>query len=306
MTGEIDLNGSVHPIGGLDTKFYGAKKAGVKTALYPKLNQEDLDRALKDDPELVDDTFQVSMVEKIWDILPLVFPSEDQSQFINYTAPNQNLVPDYIDTTTTTLDGSIYLQADKTYQNFRWTQQEGPVSAQIESPKQQKTLVKGLTPGQYTFIFQAKEEMTEGETEGAKVEKTLVLQVTKPPLAKIETKRTVTGCTTVLDGSQSFGIRPDLTFLWEQVIVETSKVSSSKSCFPLSKKSSQPAESDIPPSKVHSPSASKTMVSELQNGTYRFRLTITDKLGRKSSEEVEIEVNIPVANQTNSDEVVEI
>ena len=33
MTGEIDLNGSVHPIGGLETKLDGAKKAGVKCTL---------------------------------------------------------------------------------------------------------------------------------------------------------------------------------------------------------------------------------------------------------------------------------
>ena len=33
LTGEIDLNGSVHAIGGLDSKLDGAKKAGVKKVL---------------------------------------------------------------------------------------------------------------------------------------------------------------------------------------------------------------------------------------------------------------------------------
>ena len=34
MTGEIDLNGSVHAIGGLETKLDGAKKAGVNFLAY--------------------------------------------------------------------------------------------------------------------------------------------------------------------------------------------------------------------------------------------------------------------------------
>ena len=33
MTGEIDLNGSIHQIGGLESKLYGAKAAGVKKGI---------------------------------------------------------------------------------------------------------------------------------------------------------------------------------------------------------------------------------------------------------------------------------
>ena len=39
ITGEIDLAGNVLPIGGLETKLYGAKRAGVKLVLYPYSNE---------------------------------------------------------------------------------------------------------------------------------------------------------------------------------------------------------------------------------------------------------------------------
>ena len=35
MTGEIDLNGFIHEIGGLEEKLEGAKRAGVKLVLCP-------------------------------------------------------------------------------------------------------------------------------------------------------------------------------------------------------------------------------------------------------------------------------
>ena len=41
MTGEIDLNGNVHKIGGLDAKLNGALLAGVKKVLIPYENKED-------------------------------------------------------------------------------------------------------------------------------------------------------------------------------------------------------------------------------------------------------------------------
>ena len=46
MTGEIDLNGKVHAIGGLDSKLDGAKRAGVTKVLIPKENQDDYERIL--------------------------------------------------------------------------------------------------------------------------------------------------------------------------------------------------------------------------------------------------------------------
>ena len=41
MTGEINLQGEITSIGGLDTKIAGGILAGVKTFLYPKSNNKD-------------------------------------------------------------------------------------------------------------------------------------------------------------------------------------------------------------------------------------------------------------------------
>ena len=73
ITGEIDLNGQVCQIGGLDTKIRGAKKAGVKTVLFPKTNEHDLKSIQKHYSPFEDNTLKYVMVETIWDVLPFVF-----------------------------------------------------------------------------------------------------------------------------------------------------------------------------------------------------------------------------------------
>ena len=41
MTGEIDLDGNIHAIGGLEAKLFGALRANVKTVLIPEKNHDD-------------------------------------------------------------------------------------------------------------------------------------------------------------------------------------------------------------------------------------------------------------------------
>jgi ATP-dependent Lon protease len=69
LTGEIDLLGNVTAIGGLNYKLNGAKKAGVKIALYPEENQEDIDILLKQDLELLDNNFKIIPVNNIKQVL---------------------------------------------------------------------------------------------------------------------------------------------------------------------------------------------------------------------------------------------
>lgn len=47
ITGEINLQGAVSMIGGLQLKILGAIKAGVKELLYPVENQKDFDTFMK-------------------------------------------------------------------------------------------------------------------------------------------------------------------------------------------------------------------------------------------------------------------
>ena len=56
MTGEINLQGKITAIGGLEEKTFGAITAGVKTVLYPQENQRDADKIKEKFPELFDPT----------------------------------------------------------------------------------------------------------------------------------------------------------------------------------------------------------------------------------------------------------
>jgi len=55
ITGEINLQGQVTPIGGLDVKIIGGIKAGVKTFLYPKGNERDFEEWKTNNKKEVDD-----------------------------------------------------------------------------------------------------------------------------------------------------------------------------------------------------------------------------------------------------------
>ena len=68
LTGEIDLNGSAHIIGGLDMKIEGGKMAGVTKILCPKQNEEDLEIIYKEKPEILEN-IEIVTVNNIWEVL---------------------------------------------------------------------------------------------------------------------------------------------------------------------------------------------------------------------------------------------
>ena len=72
ITGEIDLNGKILPIGGLPLKVDGAKTAGVKVVLCPKENKDDLLKIRNDKNSPEDDNFKIIMVEHISEVLELM------------------------------------------------------------------------------------------------------------------------------------------------------------------------------------------------------------------------------------------
>lgn len=69
MTGEISLRGLALPIGGLREKVLGAHRAGIKTVLFPKQNERDVD----DIPEEVRSQMTLKSVETIDEIIDIVF-----------------------------------------------------------------------------------------------------------------------------------------------------------------------------------------------------------------------------------------
>jgi ATP-dependent Lon protease len=69
MTGEIDLWRNVKIIGGVHAKLSGAKSAGIKLALIPKENLDDLNILRNDNISPEDEHFKVELIETFEDIL---------------------------------------------------------------------------------------------------------------------------------------------------------------------------------------------------------------------------------------------
>jgi ATP-dependent Lon protease len=73
MTGEIDLDGNITAIGGLDAKLSGAKRSGVIIAYVPEENRRDIEIIVKKNPELIDSTFKVEFLSHISQAIVKIF-----------------------------------------------------------------------------------------------------------------------------------------------------------------------------------------------------------------------------------------
>ena len=71
MTGEIDLYGNITAIGGLEAKLNGARKAGIRTALIPEENLEQLTRLRKRGTSAEGTDFRVILVNHINDVMDI-------------------------------------------------------------------------------------------------------------------------------------------------------------------------------------------------------------------------------------------
>ncbi|WP_194192628.1 Lon family ATP-dependent protease [Clostridium chrysemydis] len=65
ITGEISLRGKVKPVGGIFEKIYGARRRGIKLAIVPKDNENDIPQGLTD--------IEVKTVQTIEEVMDLVF-----------------------------------------------------------------------------------------------------------------------------------------------------------------------------------------------------------------------------------------
>jgi ATP-dependent Lon protease len=82
MTGEIDLHGNVHAIGGLEAKLEGAKRAGVRLCLIPKDNEDDYNKIMRkrgenNSPTMNGELPQVLIVSHINEVLKEAFVDND-------------------------------------------------------------------------------------------------------------------------------------------------------------------------------------------------------------------------------------
>jgi ATP-dependent Lon protease len=75
ITGEIELTGKVTKIGGLVYKLIGAKKAGVTIVFIPKENNDDLIEIKEKYPKIINDSFQVILIDHITELIDLILDS---------------------------------------------------------------------------------------------------------------------------------------------------------------------------------------------------------------------------------------
>jgi ATP-dependent Lon protease len=71
MTGELTLSGRVLPVGGIKEKILAARRAGVKTVILPKKNEENLE----DIPDYVKRELNLILVDHIQEVLDLTLSS---------------------------------------------------------------------------------------------------------------------------------------------------------------------------------------------------------------------------------------
>jgi ATP-dependent Lon protease len=92
MTGEITLRGAVLPVGGIKEKIIAAHRAGLKKIVLSKKNERDL----KDVPEEVRKDLKFFTVEKVSELLSVVFGIPEVQLSPNPSAPqdgNRNSGP---------------------------------------------------------------------------------------------------------------------------------------------------------------------------------------------------------------------
>jgi ATP-dependent Lon protease len=71
MTGELTLSGRVLPVGGIKEKILAARRAGVKTVILPKKNEENL----SDIPDYIKREMNLVLVDHFQEVIDLTLPS---------------------------------------------------------------------------------------------------------------------------------------------------------------------------------------------------------------------------------------
>ena len=84
LTGEIDLNGNVLPIGGLESKVDGGKLAGLNHVLCPIKNEKDLKKIRKRDNSPEDENFKIEIISNIYEALDRCLLIPNKQKAINY------------------------------------------------------------------------------------------------------------------------------------------------------------------------------------------------------------------------------
>ncbi|GAO44318.1 hypothetical protein FPE01S_03_03560 [Flavihumibacter petaseus NBRC 106054] len=179
-------------------------------------------------------------------------------------------------TSSVTLNGSNSSDADGSISTNKWTQISGPSTGTFANSGNASTAVSGLVQG--TYVFRLTVTDNDGATDTDDVTVTVAASTTTPnvaPVAEAGSSKTVTLPTssTTLSGSGTDSDGSIASYKWSQV--------------------SGPNTSSF-----NSSSSSSCTVSNLVQGSYSYKLTVTDNKGATASDNVTVTVNAaPVANK---------
>ncbi|WP_290709161.1 PKD domain-containing protein, partial [Flavihumibacter sp. CACIAM 22H1] len=174
----------------------------------------------------------------------------------------------------TSLSGSATDQ-DGTIASYQWTQVNGPTTATIGAANSANTTVSGLAEGIYTFRLRATDNDGASGIDEMTVTVNAAASTNQPPVAAAGSNRTITLPTNsvALNGTGTDADGSIAAYRWTQV--------------------SGPSTALINPV-----TAASTTVSGLVEGTYVFRLTVTDNDGATNSDETTVVVKpAPVPNE---------
>jgi hypothetical protein len=167
-----------------------------------------------------------------------------------------------------TLSGSSSSDPDGSIATYFWLKEFGPAGVTIASPNAASTVVSGLTPGEYIFRLTVTDNFGATSSDTVKVTVNPSVGSNHAPTADAGFNRIITLPTnsTSLSGSGSDIDGFIASYSWA--------------------KQSGPAGESI-----LSPGSANTTVTNLVQGTYVFRLTVTDNQGATGFADVQVIVN---------------
>jgi hypothetical protein len=170
-------------------------------------------------------------------------------------------------TNSTTLDASKSYDFDGTVSSYRWTQVSGPGTATISSPSSATTSVSNLVEGTYVFQVTITDDKGATSTGQLRVLEQSTYGADVAPVCKAGDDFTSTNSTVYLSGAGSYD--PDgsiASYQWSQIAGPvTATIKDGTTAFPT--------------------------ISNLITGNYKFRLVVTDNMGKPSDDTVAFSIS---------------
>ncbi|HEU4471297.1 MAG TPA: T9SS type A sorting domain-containing protein [Flavisolibacter sp.] len=271
----VSLNGSGTDNDGSIVAYEWVRVSGplAHTILTPAQQQTsitDLEEGVYIFRLTVTDNEGASSYDEIQVTVNAALPPPNQAPVANAGADKDITLP----VNTETLNGAA-TDADGTVITYQWTKLSGPAQYAIASPAQPVTVISNLVEGVYVF------RLTVTDNDGAVSEDDVQVTVhaappppNQPPVANAGANRTIVlpNNTVNLLGSGTDSDGTIQSYLWEKLTGPASYV-------------------------IVSPNQPQTIITGLTEGSYTFRLTVTDDDGASASDLVQVRVepapNVP-------------